>query len=127
METSKNIEQNQEQFNDEILREEVHQIEEAEIAKKEKGGYGNPHFTNWDKKVTDDLTGADFNIYRLFKNKSLSLGELKKYQKELEGLELSHERKRFMGYIVDQLSRPENLKWFDPENYEAIWGDEEKE
>ncbi len=117
MEQPKNIEQ----FSDEFLRGEIRRIEEAEIAKKQKGEYANPHFiSEKNDKLADNLRPEDLDIYRDFIKQTLTPEKFCNYKMSMRNSKLNaeHPLARFAAWLSNQLFYEENQKWFNPRESE---------
>lgn len=109
------------------LWQEIAAIKNDELAKKERGEKYNPHFQDF---CPSELTEEDLEIYQEFRERRLDRERFLAYQRSMLGRRveepLKDTRMNFMGWLVNQLMGEENLKWFDPEEYEKLFGAREK-
>lgn len=107
-------------FDYESLRQEIADLKAAEMAKKEKGSKDyNPHFDNIEPAV---LTGEDLNIYKEYKDGTLTLERFLEYQKKFHGVDNEKDpRINFMAWIGNATTAPEWIKKWYPEVYEKYF------
>jgi len=102
----------------EFLRQEIADLKVGEMLKKEKDKMNyNPHFDNIDPAV---LTTQDLNIYKEYKEGTLSLEKFLDYKKNFRGIENEDDpRLNFMAWLNNGTSAPEWIKKWYPEVYKS--------
>jgi len=100
-----------------FYKNEVTAIKTSELEKMQNGQKYNPHFEDIDPET---LTDEDFEIYNGFKQQILSPDEFYTYAQTFYDIDDYHNPQlNFKAWIANQLEYPENLKWFDPKEYET--------
>lgn len=97
-----------------VLRAEARKIPDTELSKKAKGEIYNQ---NYIKINVDELAEQDLEIYNRILNQTLTRETFFAYRTDI--VRDNESRKFFMEWMQDHLFLPENIKWFDPEEYEA--------
>lgn len=104
----------------ESLRMEIDSLREEELAKKEQG---KPYLRDLEDANPSELTEGDLEIYGKFKNQDLTSEEFNNQKEETTG----SGSKALFAWLSNQLMSPENMRWFDPETYKALFDKEKKE
>ena len=102
----------------EVWRQEIVDIGTAEMAKKEKGEKYDPHF---DVLNPQELTEADLDIFRAFKEKALKKEDYALYQEETrretqQGI-FTESRSNFSAWLVNKINADlELMAQWDPKH-----------
>ncbi len=115
-----NLIEQKEVTSDEILREEIREIKETEAEKQKRGEQFDLHFEDINPT---DLTSDDLEIYRKFKEKTLTLKEFRQYQATFMHKGKEDSRSDFAAWLGNQFTTPEWLKFWGKEDED----DEDKE
>ncbi len=97
----------------ESLRQKVAEIQKEEMIKKEKGEYYDPHFDFINPEI---LTEEDLIIFDKFLKKILTREEFENYR--VPGT-INDPRLEFRGFLGNKLGLVDNLKWFNPKDFET--------
>jgi len=110
----------------EASRQEIANLKAEEMAKKEKDPLNyNPHF---DDINPDDLGTRALDIYKEYKDGTLSLEKFLEYQKSFQGIENIHDSNfNFMAYMANKTSTREWIKKWQPEIYKKHFEHRDKE
>ena len=103
----------------ESLRTEIAFLREEELGKKARG---ENYLCDLEDTNPSELTEEDLEIYREFKNKDLTREELNG-----QGDKTGNSGKALFAWLSNQLMNPENMRWFDPKTYKALFDKEKKE
>jgi len=96
------------------LRRKIELIKKEEMAKKERGEFFDIHFEDIDP---EELNEESLKIFDKFLNKTLTRGEFSDYK--VSGGP-NDSQVNFKAYLGNKLQYKENLKWFDPDEFE-LW------
>jgi hypothetical protein len=105
----------QNQTNFEQLREELRNIQEEEVRKKDERDFFNPNIV--EMKI-DDLTPDDLNIWKKFTSCDLTPADLMAYTKTLDS---KNEGSKNLAVLINNRLM-EAGDWFDIEEYNCLRG-----
>lgn len=117
------MEQNKEKGFEEI-RAKISELVDVEKIKKENNEpVYNATLAEVDPEVLEE---EDLEIFEDFLNHTLTIESFGKYKEKNEFFDPEKPDKKmerrgiFVGYLNNALMRPENLKWYDPEEYKQF-------
>lgn len=117
------IKQNENQEIYEKLRQEIAEVQEFELNNKKNGFKYNPHF---DGIKPEELTNEDLEIFKRFKEGTLTRGEFTKYQSSFWE-NSGNQRGIFMAWVANKLSSKEWAeRWKKEDSYEKLRQELEK-
>jgi len=115
---AKKIEINPIPFDYEVLRQEITDLKAEEMAKKAKRQAGENYDPHFDRIESTALTLEDLEIYKEYKEGTLTLEKFLQYKKALEEIENKNDpRLCFMAWLANATSAIEWIKKWHLEIY----------